>query len=102
MSKPILNPCTFARIVHQAKIPRIDIAYHSGTSISGINRMMNDDRVEHFTLLTLMRVAAALGAAPAELWPFLAKRPRSGLLYDRGIFKKQRRTKPTTTEENTP
>ena len=35
---------------------------------------------------TLLRVAAALGAAPAEVLPVLAVRPRSGLLWERGVF----------------
>ena len=35
---------------------------------------------------TLLRVAAALGAAPAEILPILAMRPRRGLLYEAGIF----------------
>jgi len=98
-SKLIDNPCRFAQFVYRAGISRADIAYHSRTSISGINRMMNDDRIENFTLITLQRVALALGAAPAELWPMLAKRPRSGLLYDTGVFKRARskaKIKPTT------
>ena len=39
---------------------------------------------------TLMRVAAALGAAPAEILPVLATRPRSGLLWERGVFSAKR------------
>ena len=35
---------------------------------------------------TLLRVAAALGAAPAEILPVLAVRPRTGLLRERGIY----------------
>jgi hypothetical protein len=39
---------------------------------------------------TLLRVAAALGAAPAELLPALAVRPRAGLLWERGVFSAKR------------
>ena len=41
-------------------------------------------------LETLARVALALGCAPAEIVPELARRPRKGLLYDRGVFKLKR------------
>jgi DNA-binding Xre family transcriptional regulator len=37
-------------------------------------------------LSTLLRVSAALGCAPAEIVPVLAARPRSGLLWERGVF----------------
>ena len=40
---------------------------------------------------TLLRVAAALGAAPAEILPTLARRPRAGLLYEVGIFSTTKR-----------
>ena len=38
-------------------------------------------------VVTLAPVSLALGCAPAELVLELARRPRKGLLYDRGVFR---------------
>jgi len=52
-----------------------------GKAIAGDNYRMPID--------SLVRVALALGCAPIELMPQLARRPRKGLLHEVGYYRSQ-------------
>lgn len=66
-----------------------DVASLTGLSIDTINHYRrNDDRVFGSRISTLYRIAAAIGVAPVELLPSLARKPRSGLLQDAGFDRK--------------
>ncbi len=68
---------------------RVDVASAAGVDLKVIHRLCRGD-YWGVKLETLARVADALGAAPAELVPELARRPRTGLLYSAGVFKLKR------------
>ena len=64
-----------------------DLASRSGCSEGALRRLAAETSVPHgLRIGTLLRVAAALGAAPAEILPVLAVRPRTGLLRERGVY----------------
>ena len=73
------------QLLRVSGIRRIEVAAAAGVDPKVIHRLC---RGEFFSmkLETLARVSLALGCAPAELIPELARRPRTGLLYDRGVF----------------
>ena len=70
-----------------AALRYVDVAARAGLSVDAVRRLAASDKLAHGTRLgSALRVAVALGAAPAELWPMLAMRPRRGLLWERGVF----------------
>ena len=75
-------------LMRAAGLRWVDVASRSGVSETALRTLARSDaRIDSRTRWeTRLRVAAALGAAPAELWPILAVRPRRGLLWERGIF----------------
>jgi len=80
------------RLSRAANLRRVDIAAASGVGMKSIASLSNG-RWATTRLGSLCAIAIALGCAPAELIPELAQRPRSGLLYDRGVFStKSRKT----------
>lgn len=75
------------RLLFKAQLTRHDVAYHSRVSIPTIDKLCRDgDAVLGMRLSTIMQISLALGCAPAELIPMLAKRPSKGLLWDRGVY----------------
>ena len=71
------------RLLAVAGLRRVELAARAGCSLDTLDRI-GRGRVANMKLGTLLRVAAALGVAPAELVPSLATRPRGGLLAERG------------------
>ena len=90
-SKQAASP--LLRLLKQYSIRRIDLAARAGCTVGTIAILCRLDPNEMSTMRigTVARVAAALGVAPAELVPWLASCPRSGLLWERGF----RRARPT-------
>ena len=86
-NRPKRNKSPLQQFLDAGNISRVDLAYHSKANMNTIKRLTSADWV-NVQLDTLCRIALALGCAPAELIPELARRPRTGLLYDRGVFKK--------------
>ena len=79
------NPRTarpITRLLAASGHRRIDLAARAATSLDVLARIDRGD-VKGMKLDTLLRVAAGLGVAVAELVPVLAVRPRGGLLQDR-------------------
>ncbi len=74
------------QLLRVSGIRRVDVASAAGVDLKVIHRLCRGDFLG-MKLETLARVAVALGAAPAELVPELARRPRTGLLYSAGVFK---------------
>lgn len=73
-----------ARILSAGSLRRVEVAARAGCSLATLDRI-SAGRVDGLKLGTLARVSAAIGVAPAELLPQLARRPRGGLLADKGI-----------------
>ena len=71
------------RILAAGNIRRVELAARAGCSLATLDRL-SSGRVSGLKLATLQRVAAALGVAPAERVPSLARRPAGGLLGERG------------------
>ena len=70
-----------------ARLRWCEVAARSGVSEKALRTLAAENRVHAGVRLgTLLRVAAALGAAPAQLLPRLAMQPRKGLLWERGVF----------------
>ncbi len=62
-------------------ITRVELSARSGVCLAAIQRMTRSDQQSfNQPILTLVRVAVALGCAPVELMPSLGMRPRTGLL----------------------
>ena len=75
------------RLMAAAKLRWCDVASRAGVSEQSLRRLAAEKGTGgEIRLGTLARVAAALGAAPAEVLPTLAVRPRGGLLRERGVF----------------
>ena len=83
------TPTPLVRFLLAAELRRIDLAAEAGVDLKVVHRLCTGDYLG-IKLATLARVAFALGCAPAELVPELVRRPRKGLLYDRGVLKVQR------------
>ena len=77
------------RFLLAAELRRIDLAAEADVDLKVVHRLCTGDYLG-IKLATLLRVAFALGCAPAEIVPKLARRPRQGLLYDRGVLRVQR------------
>lgn len=77
------------RYMTQASIRDVDIASRAGVSLATVYRLRRLDasEVARMKCGDVARVALALGVAPAELVPWLAARPTSGLLHERGFFR---------------
>ncbi len=79
------------RLLLAGNITRIELAARSGVNLRAIKALADDGEAAfRLPISTLARVAVALGCAPAELIPALVRRPRSGLLFDRGVFRRER------------
>ncbi len=79
------------RLLAAGNITRIEVAARSGVNLRAIKALADDGEAAfRLPISTLARVAVALGCAPAELIPALVRRPRSGLLFDRGVFRRKR------------
>ena len=74
------------QLLRVSGIRRVEVAAAAGVDLKVIHRLCRGDFLG-MKLETLARVAVALSAAPAELVPELARRPRTGLLYSAGVFK---------------
>ena len=85
-------PSPLLRLMAAAHLRRVDVASRAGVSMRVVAVLARNDPVEVLTLGLdrVARVAIALGCAPAELVPILARRPRKVLLYDRGVFQLKR------------
>ena len=77
------------QLLRVSSIRRVEVASAAGVDLKVVHRLCRGDFLG-MKLDTLVRVALALGYAPAEIVPELARRPRKGLLYDRGVFKLKR------------
>ena len=88
MPTPPRYPDTpLGRLMAAAGLRWCDLASRSGCSEGALRRLAAETSVpDGLRIGTLLRVAAALGAAPAEVLPILAVRPRRGLLWERGLF----------------
>jgi len=75
---------SLARILAAGSIRREEVAARAGCTLATLARIAAGD-VAGLKLGTLLRVAAAIGCAPAELVPVLAVTPRGGLLFERRI-----------------
>jgi len=75
---------SLSRILAAGGIRREEVAARAGCTLATLSRI-NRGNVAGIKLETLLRVAAAIGVAPAELLPVLAVTPRGGLLSERGI-----------------
>ena len=75
---------SLVRILAAGSIRREEVAARAGCTLATLARIASGD-VAGLKLGTLLRVAAAIGCAPAELLPVLAVTPRGGLLSERGI-----------------
>ena len=73
-------------MLQAAGLRRIELASCASVDLKTIAKLCRGDYIG-MKVVTLARVSLALGCAPAELVPQLARRPRKGLLYDRGVFK---------------
>lgn len=71
----------------QGPIRTVEVAAAAGVSLPTVVKLRKLDPAEisRMSLDRIQRVALALGCAPAELVPWLASSPRSGLLWDRGL-----------------
>ena len=79
------------RLLDSGGITRVELSARSGVCLAAIQRMArSDDRTFNQPISTLVRVAVALGCAPVELIPSLGMRPRTGLLWERGVFRHKR------------
>jgi len=80
----------FQRFLAAGQITRIELAARSGVNLRALKTLADDgEAVYRLPVSTLVRVAVALGCAPVELLPELGRRPRRGLLWDRGIFRQE-------------
>jgi transcriptional regulator with XRE-family HTH domain len=79
-----------ARILQTYGIRRLELAAVAGVDTKTIARLCRGE-YQGLKLMTLCRVALALGIAPAELVPGLAARPRSGGLVARARAGRSRR-----------
>ena len=88
MGAPVKYPATAAgALMRAARLRWCELSARSGCCEVAVRKVVGSDIPPLRTETgTLFRVAAALGAAPAELWPILAVRPRTGLLWERGVF----------------
>lgn len=70
-----------------ASLRRCDVAAYAGVSEATVDRLRSGDweRIAKLKLEDVAAVAVALGVAPAELVPLLVRRPRGGLLAERGL-----------------
>ena len=77
----------FLWLLAQGPITRIELAARSGVNLRALKVLADDDEaVYRLPVSTVVRVDVALGCAPVELMPNLARRPSSGLLWERGVF----------------
>ena len=79
------------RLLAAGQITRIALAARSGVNLRAIKTLADDgEGVFRLPISTLFRVSIALGCAPVELLPSLGRRSSRGLLWDRGIFRRER------------
>lgn len=83
-----LPDTAIGRLMAAGDLTWIEVCARSGVSERSLKALARAETMPsgRMRLSTLLRVAAALGAAPAEVMPGLAVRPREGLLYERGVF----------------
>ena len=80
-----------SRLMADAQLRRIDVSARSGVSLPTIGKLCRDDPdIYGMQISTLLRVSNALGCAAAELIPQLVTRPRTGLLWERAVFREKR------------
>ncbi len=79
------------RLLSTGGITRIELSACSGVNLQALKSIAdNGEAVYRLPVSTLVRVAVALGCAPVELIPSLGMRPRTGLLWERGVFRLKR------------
>lgn len=88
-------------LLKAGRIRRIELAARSGASELLIGRLcrLDPEDLAGMRLDSICKVAAALGCAPAEIIPWLAARPRTGLLYERRVFGPRRHGLPKDQQE---
>jgi hypothetical protein len=80
-----------ARLLGAGGISRMELGARSGVHLHAISKLVNDsEAVFRLPLSTIVRVAVAMGCSVVELLPSLGKRPRTGLLWERGVFRRKR------------
>ncbi len=75
------------RLCAAGGITRIELSARSGVDLKTIRPLaLGREAAFDQPLSTLVRLAVALGCAPVELCPSLGMRPKTGLLYERGVY----------------
>ena len=92
--QPALDRSPLDRFLEAGGITSVVLSAMSGVHMAAIAKLRaDDDRLLNLPLSTLIRVAHCLGVAPVELLPMLGKRPRTGMLWDRGVLKREKAQK---------
>ena len=73
-----------------ADLRRCDVASRAAVSVPTVAKLCTDaDNLYGCQLSSLLAVSNALGCSLVELLPVLAKRPKQGLLWERGVFREK-------------
>ena len=71
---------------------RVDIASRAKVSLPSVAKLcLDSDDLYGMQLSSLLAISNALGVGLVELLPQLAKRPKTGLLWERGVFREGKR-----------
>ncbi len=88
--KPRYPDSPLGRMMSVAGVRWVDVAARAGVGVESLRQLAADPSGHPIgSFRVLLSVAAAMGCAPAEICPLLAVRPRSGLLWDLGIFQRE-------------
>ena len=69
-------------------IRRVDIASRAKVSLPSVRKLCTDsDDLYGMQLSSLLAISNAMGCALSELLPQLNKRPKTGLLWEKGVFR---------------
>ncbi len=78
------------RFMAVGELRRVDIASRSKVSMPSLAKVCTDSPMLYgMQLDTLLAISNALGCSLVELLPQLAKRPKTGLLWERGVFREK-------------
>ncbi len=79
------------RFMAVSELRRVDIAARANVSMPSIGKLCtNSPLLYGMQLCSLLAISNALGCSLVELIPQLAKRPKTGLLWERGVFREKR------------
>lgn len=90
MTRRKTNKSPLTLLLDAGRISRAKVCRKAECSVETLRRLERG-KWDLMYLQTLCRIAIALGCAPAELIPELARRPREGLLYDAGVYERPKR-----------